>query len=195
MTAILMGIAMPITPVQVLWVNMVTAITLALALSFEPMEHKVMEIPPRDPGEPLLGAYFLWRIAFVSILIGGLALLVYKLMKGDGASIEISRTVAVNTLVAGQGFYLFNCRKIHGSVFSGDFFGNRVVFLTVGVLVIFQLVFTYAPFMHTLFGTAPMDTANWIYPLVAGVLVFTVVEIEKYIFNRIRPFDNTENDF
>lgn len=63
------------------------------------------------------------------------------------------------------------------------------------MLVIFQLVFTYAPFMHTLFGTAPMDTANWTYPLVAGVLVFTVVEIEKYIFNRIRPFDNTENDF
>ena len=185
MAAILMGITMPITPVQVLWVNMVTAVTLALALSFEPMEKKVMERPPRDPGEPLLGAYFLWRIGFVSCLIGGFALFSYKIMKGDGADIETARTVAVNTLVAGQLFYLFNCRKIYETSITRDFFSNRIAFLTAGVLIVLQLALTYAPFMNLLFGTAPLDAAAWRYPLAIGMTVFFVVEAEKYLFNRI----------
>ena len=186
MAAIIMGITMPITPVQVLWVNMVTATTLALALSFEPMEKKVMERPPRDPEEPLLGPYFLWRIGFVSILIGGLALYSFKLLKDGGADIHIARTVAVNTLVAGQLFYLFNCRKIYESSFTGNFFNNRIAFLAAGVLILLQLFFTYAPFMNTLFGTAPLDAEAWFYPLGIGIIVFGVVETEKYLFNRVR---------
>ncbi len=186
MAAILMGITMPITPVQVLWVNMVTAITLALALSFEPMEKKVMERPPRDPAEPLLGIYFLWRIGYVSVFIGGMALLAYKLMRINDADINTARTIAVNALVAGQIFYLFNCRKIYESSFTGNFFNNRIAFLASGVLILLQLVFTYAPFMNILFGTAPLEAEAWIYPLGIGMIVFLVVETEKHLFNRVR---------
>jgi magnesium-transporting ATPase (P-type) len=84
MSAILLGIVMPITPAQILWVNMVTAVTLALALSFEPMESKVMERPPRGAGESILGKLFIWRITFVSVIIGGLTLGVFSFLKSNG---------------------------------------------------------------------------------------------------------------
>ncbi len=177
--AIIMGITMPITPAQILWVNMVTAVTLALSLAFEPMEKRVMELPPRDPDEPILGKYFLWRIFYVSGLIGGFTLLLYRIMRTGGIDLDTARTIAVNTIVAGQVFYLLNCRKFHETIFTRKFFGNAYVFIAIGALIILQLIFTYAPFMNTLFGTSPIAGVNWIYVVAAGLIVLVVVEIEK----------------
>lgn len=183
--AILMGIAMPITPVQILWVNMVTAVTLALALAFEPMERQVMDKPPRDPDEPILGNYFLWRIFFVSILIGGFTLLLYRIMRTGGTDIDTARTIAVNAIVAGQAFYLFNCRKFYESILKRHFFNNVYVFIAVGALVLFQAIFTYVPYMNTLFGTSPIGISSWIYVLFAGLMVFVIVEIEKLVAKKL----------
>lgn len=177
--AIILGVTMPITPVQILWVNMVTAVTLALALAFEPMEKKVMELSPRDPDEPILGGYFLWRIVLVSVLIGGFTFLISNLFYVGDADIDRVRTMAVNTLVAGQLFYLLNCRKFYEGIFSRAFFGNKYVFLAIGVLVLFQLLFTYAPFMNALFQTSPISLMEWGYVTGAGLIVLFVVEIEK----------------
>ena len=179
--AIIMGITMPITPAQILWVNMVTAVTLALSLAFEPMEQRVMKLPPRDPDEPLLGKYFLWRIVYVSILIGGFTLFLYRMMRTGDVDLDTARTIAVNTIVAGQVFYLLNCRKFHETIFTREFFGNMYVFIAIGVLIVFQLIFTYAPFMNTLFGTAPVDGMKWLYVGAAGLIVLIVVELEKVI--------------
>ncbi|MCK9230699.1 MAG: cation-transporting P-type ATPase [Syntrophales bacterium] len=186
MAAIFLGIVLPITPVQILWVNMVTTVTLALALSFEPMERKVMERPPREPDEPLLGGYFMWRIAFVSCLICGLVLLAYTMMRNGGADIAAARTIAVNGLVAGQLFYLFNCRKMYESSFTADFFNNRIAFIAAGALVVLQIAFTYLPVMNTLFGSASPAVTDWLYPVAIGIVVALVVEIEKYLYNRLR---------
>ncbi|MFN2394333.1 MAG: cation-transporting P-type ATPase [Bacteroidales bacterium] len=186
MAAILLGIIMPITPVQVLWVNMVTAVTLALALSFEPMEEKVMEKPPRKADEPILGLHFVWRIVFVSFLIGGLTFYVFNYAQNTlELSNEIARTLAVNTLVAGQLFYLFNCRKIKLPSVGKGFFNNQYAFYAAAVLVALQMVFVYVPFMNTFFGTAPIESTLWLYPAVSGLIVFIVVEIEKLIVNKI----------
>jgi len=185
MAAILLGIVMPITPVQVLWVNMVTAVTLALAISFEPMEEKVMKRPPRKPDEPILGKLFLWRIAFVSFLIGGFTFWVYNHMQSLEVELETARTVAVNTLVAGQLFYLFNCRKIKLPALGKGFFNNKYAFIAAGALVVLQMFFVYTPFMNTFFETAPIDSNYWLYPLIAGVAVFVIVEIEKFIVGKI----------
>ncbi|REL24051.1 cation-transporting P-type ATPase [Rhodohalobacter sp. SW132] len=184
MAAVLMGLVLPITPVQILWVNMVTAVTLALALSFEPTEPGVMKRPPRDSGDAILSGYLIWRIAFVSVLIGGLTLGMYYWLKQNGYDVETARTIAVNTLVAGQLFYLFNCRRMHGPAIDSGFFDNRAVFYTTGLLIFFQFLFTYAPFMNTLFGTDPHELSYWIFPLAAGVIVFLTVELEKLIFGR-----------
>jgi len=186
MAALLMGLVLPITPVQILWVNMVTAVTLALALSFEPTEPGVMKRPPRDPDESILSGYLVWRIGFVSVLIGGLTLGIYYWLKQEGYEVETARTIAVNTLAAGQLFYLFNCRRMYGFAFSGGFFKNRIAFYAAGVLIVLQLVFTYAPFMNHLFGTDPHAFSYWIFPVLCGAAVFVIVEIEKYLLGRSR---------
>lgn len=186
MAAVIMGIVMPITPVQILWVNMVTAVTLALALSFEPTEKGVMSRPPRKTGAPILGAYFLWRVVFVSVLIGGMTLALYYWLMDNGYEIETSRTIAVNTLVAGQLFYLFNCRKMYEVSIGKDFFTNKYAFIAAGVLIIFQIIFTYAPFMHEWFGTYPLELTYWVFPLMSGAAVFILVEIEKVLFGKKR---------
>lgn len=184
MAAVLMGLVLPITPVQILWVNMVTAVTLALALSFEPTEPGVMRRPPRDSSAAILDGYLVWRIVFVSFLIGGLTLGLYYWLKQNAYDVETARTIAVNTLVAGQLFYLFNCRRMHGPAIDSGFFDNRAVFYASGLLILFQLMFTYAPFMNVLFGTDPHEISYWIFPLTAGGIVFLTVELEKYLFGR-----------
>ena len=179
MAAILLGMVIPITPVQILWVNMVTAVTLALAISFEPMEQNVMKLPPRKADEPILGKLFVWRIAFVSFLIGGCTLGMFNYMQSLDIGEAAARTVAVNTLVAGQLFYLFNCRSIKLPALGQGFFQNPYTFMAAAGLVILQILFVYAPFMNTFFGTAPLEISYWIYPLVAGSAVFLLVELEK----------------
>ena len=179
--AIVLGVTMPVTPVQALWINMVTAVTLALALAFEPMEQRIMELSPREPDEPILGGYFLWRIAMVSVLIGGLTFFVYRMFYTGEAEIEKVRAIAVNTIATGQVVYLLNCRKFYQSVFTRDFFNNKYVFIAIGALVFLQAMFTYAPFMNDLFETAPVSAAEWPYILAVGLVVLLVVELEKWI--------------
>ena len=187
MSAILLGVILPITPLQVLWVNMVTAVTLALALAFEPMEQGVMERPPRRSNEPILGKMFIWRIGFVSVLIGGMTLGIFSYMLHTvGAGEDVARTVAVNTLVAGQLFYLFNCRKIKAPAIGRGFFVNRYVFVAAGALVVLQALFVYLPFMHAIFDTSPIGGGLWLYSLAGGLLVFLLVELEKYLFHRMK---------
>ncbi len=191
MAAILLGTTvMPITPVQVLWVNMVTAVTLALAITFEPMEEKVMQRPPRKPDEPILGKLFVWRIVFVSFLIGALTFWVFNHIDGPDVDDAIKRTVAVNTLVAGQLFYLFNCRKIKLPSLGKGFFNNKYAFIAAGALIVLQMFFAYMPFMNTFFGTAPIQASYWLYPLVAGVAVFFIVELEKYVVGKFGTKDS-----
>lgn len=181
MLAIILGMALPITPVQILWVNMVTTVTLAISLSFERPESGVMSRPSHDPNASILSGFLVWRIVFVSLLMiaGGFALYFWETMQGS--SVELSRTVVVNVLVMCEIVYLFNCRYLVASVISRQgFLGNRYVLLAVGLLVIFQLLFTYLPVMQQLFGTAALDTAAWGRIIAVSFLLFLIIELEKY---------------
>jgi magnesium-transporting ATPase (P-type) len=184
--AILAGLTMPITPVQILWVNMITAVTLGLAFAFEPPEGDVMRRPPRPPREPLLSGLLLWRIVFVSVLMaaGGLGLFLWETARGE--TIEDARTITVNVLVIGEMVYLFNSRFLLASSISLDgLFGNRYAVIAVIALVPIQLAITYVPFMQTLFGTAALDFEAWSHVLGFGAVLFVVVEIEKAIWRRL----------
>jgi calcium-translocating P-type ATPase len=184
--AILIGRALPITPVQILWVNMVTAVTLALALAFEPPEPGLMRRTPRDPGEPLLSGLLVWRIAFVSLLLVSATLGTFLWAQMGGASLEYARTLAVNTLVVCEIFYLFNSRYVYAPVLSpGGLLGNRSVLIAVGLLVLLQLAFTYLPPAQQLFSTVPLALTDWLPMLALGSAVLVLVEIEKLVIRRM----------
>ncbi len=184
--AVLFGMTMPITPVQILWVNMITAVTLALALAFEPPEEDIMRRPPRSPGEPLLDRFIGWRILFVGGLLvaGSMAIFAWELRLG--ASVELARTAAVNTLFAGELFYLFNMRSFTAPVLNREgLVGNRYVLLAAGVLVLCQLLFTYLPAMQSLFGSAALAMDSWRRILAFGLGVLLIVELEKALLRRV----------
>ncbi|MDO8989236.1 MAG: cation-transporting P-type ATPase [Sideroxyarcus sp.] len=184
--AILFGMALPLTPVQILWVNMVTAVTLALALSFEKAEPDVMKRKPRAASEPMLSGFMIWRISFVSALLalGVVALFLWEIARGD--SLATARTVAVNALVMGEIAYLFNCRFLLAPVRNWrDFGGNPYVLLSIAVLVVIQLAFTYLPFMQKLFGVVALDAAAWGLIAGFGVLLFLAIELEKLAIRRM----------
>ncbi|MBU1775750.1 MAG: HAD-IC family P-type ATPase, partial [Gammaproteobacteria bacterium] len=184
--AILFGMALPLTPVQILWVNMVTAVTLALALSFEKAEPDLMRRKPRAAAEPLLSGFMIWRISFVSVLLaaGVVALFLWESARGEG--LDTARTIAVNALVVGEMAYLFNCRYLLAPVRSWrDFGGNPYVLLTIAVLVVIQLAFTYLPFMQKLFGVVALDAPSWGLILAFGVLLFVAVELEKLAVRKL----------
>jgi len=184
--AILLGFhQFPLTPVQILWVNMITAVTLALALAFEPPEPGVMRRPPRDPREPVLTGLFLWRIAYVALILTGGTFGLFLWEMERGMSIEHARTVAVNTLVMFEIFYLFNSRYITAPVLNrAGLLGNRYVLFAVGILVLFQLAFTYLGPMQTLFGTASISPGIWGRIVLVASTVLVLVELEKAVVRR-----------
>jgi len=185
--AILFGMTLPITPVQILWVNMVTAVTLALALSFEKSEPGVMQRPPHPGNEAILSGFMIWRIVFVSLLLTGGSVALFLWESARGAGIEASRTVAVNALVAGEMAYLFNCRYLLAPMRSWqDFTGNFYLLLAIAVLSVIQLIFTYLPFMQSLFGVAAIDASAWGRIIGFGIMLFVVVELEKALIWRVK---------
>ena len=180
--AILLGVALPITAVQILWVNMITTVTLSLAIAFEPAEANVMRRPPRDPREPLLSGFLVWRIVLVSVLLVGACFGLFLWELERGMSIEAARTVAVNMIVVGEMAYLFNSRYVYASVLSRKgLFGNRYVLIAIAVLLPMQLLFSYAVFMQGWFGTAGIDATAWSRIVACAAVLFGTVELEKAV--------------
>ncbi|AOD23599.1 carbonate dehydratase [Rhodococcus sp. p52] len=186
--AILFQLPLPLTPAQVLWINLATVSTLGLALAFEPTEKSVMLRRPRPPGESLLSRFFVWRVVMVSVLmmVGSLGLFLWELDRG--APVEVARTLAVDAIVVAEMFYLLNSRRIRDTVLTRDGpFGNRYVLAAIAACAALQLLFTYAPFMQAIFGSAAISWADWGKVLAAGLLVFVVAEFEKWVVRRLRP--------
>lgn len=186
--AILSGQTLPITPLQILWVNMVTAVTLSLALGFEPAEDDVMRRPPRGAREALLSRFLSWRIVFVSLLMvgGGLGFFLWE--QAHGASTEAARTVAVNVLVMGEIFYLFNCRFLLARSCSWrGFTSSRPVLGAISVSILLQVLLTYTQVLQRLFGTAAPDPWAWVRIMLFGLSLFVLVELEKAWLRRHVP--------
>ncbi len=180
--AIVLGMTIPVTPLHILWVNMVTAVTLALALAFEPGEDGIMKQPPRPQSAGLVDGFMLWRIAFVSLLMVSFTFGLFFWATSQGADLASARTLAVNTLVMLEIFYLFNARFMTASSFSlHGFIGNRYCWYAVGAVLLLQLSFTYLPWMQTLFDTRPMPLNWWLLTVAGGLVVFMAVELEKFV--------------
>jgi len=187
LVAVLLGMTLPITPVQILWVNMVTAVTLSMAIAFERPEPGIMARPPRDPAEPLVNRFMFWRVGFVTLLLVLTSFGMFLWETARGTDLQTARTAAVNMLVIGQIFYLFNCRRLTASVLSLEgLFGNRRILQAVALLLVLQGLFSYWPWMQSLFGTSPLDADSWMVMTLAGLGLMLVVEAEKLLWHRAR---------
>jgi magnesium-transporting ATPase (P-type) len=187
MAAVLLGRVLPVTAPQILWVNMVTAVTLALALAFEPAESDVMRRPPRKPAEPILSAFMWWRISMVSLIMVAVTFGLFIWERENGASIETARTVAVNALVMLEIFYLFTTRYLKAGVLNRNgLFGNRYVLISIAIVLLLQLVFTYAPAMNTFFKSEAINFDSWARIILLSSLVLFIVELDKFTYRKRR---------
>lgn len=188
--ALLLGMTLPVSPIQILWVNLITAASLGMALAFEPTEENTMLRPPRPKNQPLLGGELIWHIAFVSLLfvLGIFGIFNYALERGY--SIELARTLAVNTLVVMEIFHLFFIRNIYGtSLTLKALKGTRVVWLTVVFVTAAQFAISYIPAMQYIFETESVPLVDGLLTVAIGALLFAIIETEKQL--RLRFFRPT----
>jgi len=184
MAAVVTGTALPILPVQILWINMTTAVLLGLMLAFEPKEPGIMNRPPREPKRPILTGFLFTRIGIVGAILCTAAFVLFHLSIDAGETEATARTIAVNTFVMGELFYLFNCRSLKYSMFKVGLFSNRAIIIGVFIMVMMQLGYTYLPFMNTAFHSEPMSLIEWGYCVGVGSAIYILVELEKIVKNR-----------
>ncbi|MFQ3787243.1 cation-translocating P-type ATPase [Halomonas sp. A29] len=186
MLAVLAGTLLPITPLQALWVNMVVAVTLGLALAFEKAEDDIMQRRPRDPSAALLDLFLLWRVVFVSVLLlAGVFGMFSWILQIQGGSEALARSGAVNMLVLGSAAYLINSRFLVNSTLSlHGIFGSRPVWLAIGLVVLLQLGWTYLPFMQTVFGSEGLGALHWMVILAGSIALYLIVELEKWVLRK-----------
>ena len=186
LAAVFAGTTLPILPVQILWINMTTAILLGLMLVFEPKEREIMSRPPRDPKTPILTGWLQFRILLVALVLLAGCFALFNWEQQRGASVAESRTVAVNLFVMVELFYLFNCRSFTRSMFAIGIFSNPWVIFGSLAMIALQLAFTYLPTMNALFHSAPIGLDAWWRILAIAAFAYFIVGVEKQITNRMK---------
>lgn len=184
LAAILAGIALPILPVQILWINMTTAILLGMMLAFEPKEANLMKRAPRNPKASLLSRMLSVRILLVSGLLLLTAFGMFEWSLHSGVSLETARTVAVNVFVLVELFYLFNCRSLTRPVHRLGWLSNPWVIIGSGSMLVLQMLFTYAPWMNRIFHSSPIGWKEWAWIIGAAWITSLLVELEKAMSRR-----------
>ncbi len=184
LVAILLGATLPIVPVQILWINMTTAVALGLMLAFEPREREIMQRPPRDPRQQLLTGALIARIGLVSALLVGGSWWLFEWELANGASVAEARTAAVNVFVVVEAFYLFSCRSLTHSMWKVGVFSNRWILGGVAVQTAGQLALTYVPVMNSMFHTAPIGGDAWLRIFAIGLAASAVVAVDKRLRGR-----------
>jgi magnesium-transporting ATPase (P-type) len=180
--AILLGIDLPITPVQILWINMVSAITLSLPLAFELPQPALMTQPPRQTDESIVSRQ-LWLLIFISAcLMSGLTLGIYYWGQSQGMDLLTCRTLAINSLIAAEMLFLINCRQLHQHTLRWEtWFSNPIVWWAIAALLILQSLQTYTPWMNRLFGTTPLAWSLWGVILLMAFSYYLLIEATKWL--------------
>lgn len=184
---------LPLLPTQLLWINLIAAIALALPLAFEVKEPNVMNRPPRKSNEPIFSRFLIFRVFLVSVLMTAGTIILFSLeyanaLKNgipEAIALSKSQTSAVTFIIFFQIFYLINCRSLKSTILKIGIFSNKFIFLGIGAILILQALFVYTPFMQKVFGTTALDLKSVINALVAGSVVFFAVSIEKWILKKL----------
>ncbi|GAA5506024.1 cation-transporting P-type ATPase [Novipirellula caenicola] len=193
LAAIFVGVALPILPVQILWVNMTTAVLLGLMLAFEPKEDDIMTRAPRDPQAPILTGDLIGRIVLVALVMLVGAFGSFEWAIGRGYSETVARTIAVNVFVMVEVIYLFNCRSLTKSMFELGVMSNRWIGLGVATMVVLQIAFTHLPVMNRIFHSAPIGWDAWWRILLTGLATYMIVGFEKWLRRKLRSRASAKN--
>ncbi|WP_226623600.1 HAD-IC family P-type ATPase [Alloyangia pacifica] len=185
--ALFAGMALPITPVQILWVNLITAGTLGLALAFEAPEAGAMRRAPRPRAAPLLSGALLWHIVLVSALFLVAVFGMYFRAIAQGQSVALAQTIAMNTMVILEIFHLFFIRNIHGtSLTLRAARGTPIIWACVVTVTAAQCAITYLPPLQAIFRTAPVSFADGLLAVLVGAVFLMLLEGEKRLRLRWR---------
>jgi magnesium-transporting ATPase (P-type) len=183
--SILLGQDLPLYPAQLLWINMVSALTIQFAFIFEPPESGIMARGPRNVKAGLLTKLDTFEIVYVSALISGLGIWAFDMLTRQGLPEVVGSTMALNIIIFGKIFYLFNLRNNY-PVISKYFFQNKMAFYIIGILILLQMGIIYLPFMQDIFHTTNINFwYGWGIPIIAGFIVLIVTEIGKFIRVRV----------
>ncbi len=182
--ALIFGQASPIQPLQILWINTITGVLLGITLAFEPKEPDLMRLSPRNPNEPLIAQGMLKYILVVGLLLIFAVFFVYEraLLRFD--DLAVAQTAAVNAIIFGEMFYLFNARSFRHRIREVGIFSNKQMLGSVIIMIVLQILFTHARFMNRIFGTAPLGVGAWLYILAISVVIFLVIEFVKWYDRR-----------
>ncbi|AEB74224.1 HAD-IC family P-type ATPase [Lentilactobacillus buchneri] len=178
--SMIMGQELPLFPTQLLWINTVSALTIQFAFIFEPAEESIMIRGPRNVAKGILGKMDVFEITYVSILISALGIFTFDRFVDSGVlTAVLGSTMAVNIIIFGKIFYLFNIRNSY-PIISKHFFENKMAFIIIGILLALQAAMFYIPFMQDVFHTGSIDFFyGWVVPTIAGFIVLVVTEIIK----------------
>jgi magnesium-transporting ATPase (P-type) len=184
--ALIIDVQVPITALQILWVNMITSVTLGVVLAFDKPDRHILEDAPRGPHKPIFGKFLTWRVFTVTIFLILLVLGIFHWEKHRRNDLEYLRTCSVNALVTAQIGYIFSCRDLRRNTdLRGLLCGNRVFYLGIFAITACQVLFTYSPGFQYVFKTKPLDGEPWGKIILLAVVVFLAVELDKFL-NRQR---------
>jgi Ca2+-transporting ATPase len=172
-----------ITPVQILWVNLVTDGILDITLAMEPKEGDVMDQPPRRPEARIINREILRNIVFVALFMAVGTLWMFGLANRNGELMR-AQTVAFTTLAMFQVFNSLNCRSRDKSVFQLGFFRNRYLIGAIVISILLQLATGYVPFMQTALGTTPLSLQDWGLIVLVSSSIFVADELRKFFQQR-----------
>ncbi|MEL7587936.1 MAG: HAD-IC family P-type ATPase [Prolixibacteraceae bacterium] len=184
---------LPMPPTQLLWINLVAAIALAIPLAFEVKEPNVMNRPPRKPDEPLFNGFVTFRVFFVSILLTAGTILLFNWEYSNSLNSGMlapeamakSQTIAVTFVVMFQIFYMLNCRSLNDSLLKIGIFSNTTIFYGIGAILFLQALFIYSPFMQNVFGTTTLDMRGVTLAVISGFVIFPIISLEKWIIKSV----------
>ena len=179
LAAIVAGVTLPITPLQILWINMTTAVLLGLPLAFEPAERGIMQRPPRPPRAPVLDAVLIGRVVLVGVLMLAASFGMFLLALERGQPMAEARTIAMNMFVAIEIVYLFSCRSLRLPVTAVAAFSNPWVWWGTGRQCALQLAITYWAPLNAAFATAPVSARAWGEIAAIALAAMAIIEMEK----------------
>ena len=185
---------LPMLPTQLLWINLVAAVALALPLAFEVKEPDIMHRPPRNPDAPLFNGFVVFRVVAVSLLMTAGTIVLFSMEYRQELAASIAeplvlaktQTMAVTFVILFQIFYMTHCRSLKDSLTKIGFFSNPTVFWGIGVVLALQGLFVYLPLMQRVFHTAPLSFTEIGLTTAAAFIIFPAVSLEKWVRSLLR---------